>query len=140
MIEVQDPGLKVQDRLQVKGSSSQNKKYVLKERLLEYSRLVIRISKNMPRDIECEIIRRQLTRSACSVGANYTEADGSISKKDFINKVSIARKEAKESKYWIQVASGSYVSTEKADYLNKKADEIIRILSSIIINHQNRNI
>jgi four helix bundle protein len=50
-----------------------------------------------------EIIRTQLAKAGTSIGANVEEADGALTKKDFVNKIAIARKEAKETRYWLRL-------------------------------------
>lgn len=74
----------------------------------------------------------QLIRSGTSIGANTREAQRGVSLKDFKNKFGIALKEADETKYWLEIleATGRKVPLE----LNKKCEELIRILVSIIKN------
>lgn len=75
----------------------------------------------------------QLVRSATSVGANYIEADGAISKRDFRNKLAISRKEAKETKHWLRMLSSINPSLKKEYHeLSNETYEIICILSAII--------
>lgn len=80
----------------------------------------------------CNVIRTQLIKSGTSVGANMEEADGSLTKRDFINKVVIARKEAKETKYWLRLISGKYIKSESISGDIQETQEIINILSAII--------
>ena len=77
---------------------------------------------------------KQLIRSSGSVGANYIEANDSLSKKDFVMRVKICRKEAKESRYWLDLidtrnAAGVENSRKR---LRQEADELMKILGSII--------
>ena len=103
--------LKLQNSKQIIDHKSQNLsyKYDLRERLLTYSKRILMICKMLPKISECEEIRRQLVAVGTSVGANFEEADGALTKKDFINKTGISRKEAKESKYWLRLISGIYI-------------------------------
>lgn len=74
----------------------------------------------------------QLIRSATSVGANYMEANGADTKKDFINKISICKKEAKETCHWLRMMA--VVFTDKKDELRvfwQEARELSLIFSSI---------
>jgi len=75
----------------------------------------------------------QLIRSGTSIGANVEEAQAGQSKADFIAKLSISRKEARETIYWLRllVATGIY-STEELESLKKEADDLLRILTAII--------
>lgn len=108
------------------------KKYDLRERLFAFAKRIVDIVKLLPRTPECDVIRKQLMAAGTSIGANYEEADGAVSKKDFVNKMAISRKEANETKYWLSIVSGSFLKPEvvKADI--QEAGEIVRILSSII--------
>lgn len=86
------------------------KQYDLEDRTLEFLKNVIRLCKKLPRDtINIEIIK-QLIRSSGSVGANYREANESISKKDLSLRIKISRKEAKESHYWLQGLSEANIN------------------------------
>ena len=76
----------------------------------------------------------QILRSGTSIGANVEEAQGAQSKKDFISKLSIAQKEARETLYWLRlIAKSEMQSSEKMIPIIQEADEIMRILSAIIV-------
>jgi four helix bundle protein len=110
-----------------------NKKvYDLRERLLLFARRILEICKMLPKTPEGNRIRGQLGGSGTSIGANYEEADGSITKKDFVNKVVIALKEARETRYWLRVIKDLYIPAEKVAPDIKEAQEIINILSSML--------
>ena len=79
--------------------SNKDKKYDLEERTFFYAKNVIEYVRNLPKGIGLSEIGKQLVRSAGSVGANYIEANECLSKKDFIMRVKICKKEAKESHY-----------------------------------------
>jgi four helix bundle protein len=80
----------------------------------------------------------QFLRSSTSVGANITEAQYPQSKADFISKMSIARKEANESKYWLRIfIETKIVKKESVSHLFKDLDSILRLLNSIIISAKN---
>ncbi len=72
----------------------------------------------------------QVVRSGTSVGANVREAQRAVSKKDFINKLGIALKEADETEYWFQILDKKIIKVD--ENLFKKIDELIRLLVSII--------
>ena len=81
-------------------------------------------------------LSKQLLRSGTSIGANVTEAQDAQSKKDFISKMSIALKEARESKYWIRLLlETDYLPTNssKVISLQDELESIIRLLSAILI-------
>lgn len=109
-----------------------DKVYDLRERTFRFARRILEIVAMLPRSTECEVIRRQLTKAGTSIGANVEEADGALTKRDFTNKTSIARKEAKESRYWLRIISGKYLKDDVIAGDIRENEEIIKILSSII--------
>jgi four helix bundle protein len=80
-----------------------NKNYNLEERTALFGEWVIILCKNIRPDIITRPIISQLIRSATSIGANYMEANGGSSKKDFRNKIHICIKEARETKHWLRM-------------------------------------
>lgn len=111
-----------------------NSKYDLEERTLRFARNVRVFVKNLSRTIGNLEDGKQLVRSSGSVGANYIEANESLSKKDFVMRIKICRKEAKESKYWLSLVDpGIKVDTEKErQSLFREAKELMMIFSSIM--------
>lgn len=78
------------------------------------------------------VISKQLLRSATSIGANVEEANAAQTKKDFISKMSIASKEARETKYWLRLLDKSQlVNLDYAPYL-QSVEHIINILTKIV--------
>lgn len=85
------------------------------------------------------VLSKQLLRSGTSVGANIHEAIASESKKEFIHKLSIAAKEARETSYWLNLLKdGQFITVDEFDTLDKSCNEIVRILSSIILTTKER--
>lgn len=85
------------------------------------------------------IISKQVLRSATSIGANVEEAIAAQSKKDFIHKMSIASKEARETKYWLRLLEKSdLTSILIADYLTE-IEHILNIITKIIKTSQEGN-
>ena len=80
-----------------------SKQYDLEERTLKFAKKVIHFVKGLPRSIANAEIAKQLIRSSSSIGANYIEANESLSKKDFLMRIKISRKESKESIYWLKL-------------------------------------
>ena len=78
------------------------------------------------------VISKQLLRSATGIGANVEEALAGQSKKDFIHKMSIASKEARETKYWLQLLHESKITSIQVTPMLNDIDEIIKILTAII--------
>jgi four helix bundle protein len=80
------------------------------------------------------VLSRQLLRSGTSIGANVREAQNGESKKDFVHKLSIARKEADETIYWLEpIEASGLADTEECAQLSAEAEELLRILRSIIL-------
>ena len=85
-------------------------------------------------------LSKQLLRSGTSIGANINEAQDAQSKNDFISKLSISLKEARESKYWIELLKETdYLSDKEADNLIKDLVEVIKLLVSIIKSTKENN-
>ena len=105
----------------------------LEDRTLKFSKDVICLCNKLPKNtINLEIIK-QIVRSACSVGANYREANESLGKKDFTHRLRISRKEAKETTYWLEILleSNQDFKTEIEKLLNE-VQQLRNILSAII--------
>lgn len=112
--------------------SKSNKPYDLEDRTLLFAKDVIEFVGKVPRNLANNEIAKQLIRSAGSVGANYIEANEALGRKDFLMRVKISRKEAKESCYWIKLLTvpASLVSNQEA--MLQEGVELVKILSSII--------
>ncbi|HUW24596.1 MAG TPA: four helix bundle protein [Patescibacteria group bacterium] len=81
----------------------QNKNYDLEERTANFGEAIIEFSKKVPQSPITISLISQLVRAATSIGANYCEADNAESKMDFKHKISLCKKEAKETKYWLRI-------------------------------------
>ena len=75
----------------------------LEKRTIRFAIDVINLSSDMPNTTESLVLRNQLTKSGTSVGANYREANRSLSAKDFKNKIKISLAEASETDYWLEI-------------------------------------
>ena len=75
---------------------------------------------------------KQLIRSSSSVGANYIEANEALSKKDFLMRIKICKKESKESRYWLRLLTCPDGLTQKRDELWEEATELMKIFGAII--------
>jgi len=110
-----------------------SKQYDLEERTLKFSQRAIKLCKKIPKNSINYTLINQLTRSATSVGANYTEANDALGKKDFLHRLRIARKEAKETIYWLKLTKTS--NPKLNNHINpliKECTELRNILSAII--------
>lgn len=94
---------------------------------------IVRLYKEICRTEREYVISKQLIKCGTSIGANVAEANGAISKSDFSSKISIAYKESLEVKYWLKLLRDSdYLSIKVADSLINDADEMSRIMFSIL--------
>jgi len=117
-------------------SESHNpKQFDLEERTFQFAKNVALYVKRLPKSISNLEYGKQVTKASGSVGANYIEANESLSKKDFILRIKICRKEAKESAYWLRLI----VETNDEQYkregrmLFDEAVELKKIFSSILL-------
>jgi four helix bundle protein len=104
----------------------------LEERTLAFAKEVRGFVKVLPRSIANVEDAKQLVRSSGSVGANYIEANEALSKKDFAMRIRIARKEARESRYWLRLIETGNAFKEKRFTLEREATELTMILSAIL--------
>lgn len=109
------------------------KQYNLEERTFEFAKRIRKLVKNLPRTYGNIEDIPQLVRSSGSVGANYIEANESLGKKDFLMRIKICRKEAKECCYWLRLIEIS----EKDEQMNvwdsalEEATELMKIFGAI---------
>ncbi len=116
-----------------------SKDYDLENRTSRFSENVIVFLRTLKKDIINTPLINQLVRSATSIGANYFEANGAASQKDFKNKICICKKEARETKYWLElIAKSNPERKEKCRELWKEAQELTLIFSKIIITINNK--
>jgi four helix bundle protein len=125
------------DKAQV-SSKAQNpndkKKYDLEERTAQLGEAIIELVRTFSQDSVNSPLISQIVRAATSVGANYMEADGAESKKGFRHKISICKKEAKETKHWVRmIAKANPSRRDECQKLLKEAQELSLIFSSILL-------
>jgi len=110
------------------------KQYDLEERTLMFARQARSFIKKLPRITVNFEDGKQLVRSSGSVGANYIEANESLSKKDFVMRIKISRKEVKESRYWLTLVDtgGNNELEKEREKLMKESTELMMIFGSIV--------
>lgn len=114
--------------------SKGKKKYDLEERTARFGENIIDFFKSLSKNVINNELIRQVVRSGTSIGANYEEADGAESKRDFRHKIAICRKESKETKHWIMMISRA--NPDKGIECKRlwiEAQELTLIFSSIIL-------
>ncbi len=115
-----------------------SKQYDLEERTFEFAKrvrsLVRKLNKSITNIEDC----KQLIRASGSIGANYIEANESLGKKDFLMRIKICRKEAKESRYRLRlIDTGGKTEIEKErDFLENEACELTHIFGAIVTKSQ----
>ena len=115
------------------------RKNIIKERSFAFALEIIKLVKGLPKNTACFELGKQLIRSGTSVGANIEEAIGASSKKDFIYKINISKKEAREPLYWLRLLSESQLTDNtKIKQLIPEANELINILTSIVKTSEKR--
>ena len=108
--------------------------YDLEERTFQFAKEVRLFVKTLPKTIANIEDGKQLVKASGSVGANYREANESLSKKDFVFRIKICRKEAKESAYWLRLIheTNNLKNAKDAISLMQEANELKKIFSSIL--------
>jgi len=107
-------------------------KYDLETRTAAFGGLVIAFAKGLPRDLIGDVVVVQLVRSATSIGANYAEANGASSKRDFRNKIFLCKKEAQETRHWLRMCASAFPErTPKLKALAQEAHELTLIFQKI---------
>lgn len=108
------------------------KENIIQVKTFEFALEIIDVYKLLAFEKKEFVMSRQLLRSGTSIGANVEESVGAQSKKDFLNKISISYKEARETRYWIRLLHLSKFLDKKHNVeLLDRIDEILRILGSI---------
>ena len=114
--------------------NSRTTQYDLEDRTFDFAKEVRTFTKLIPKTVGNIEDSKQLVRSSGSVGANYIEANESLSKKDFLMRIKICRKEAKESRYWLRLIDAGDDSKVKKhrDDLVQGAAELTSIFGAIL--------
>ena len=110
-------------------SQNQNsKRYDLEERTERFARMAGEFVEGLPKTMSNLEYGKQLIRSSGSIGANYIEANEALSKKDFIMRIKICRKESKESGYWLRLVHCHETAENEQEALIQEATELMNSL------------
>ena len=104
----------------------------IQERTFGFAVRGVRLVSRLPHTLAGGEIGKQALRSAISVGANVEEADAAESKRDFVHKMGIAHKEARETRYWLRIIRTTLLDDEEVRELMREWDELVRILYAIV--------
>ena len=109
------------------------RKYDLEERTALFGESIIKLCRGIKQDNVVSPIISQLIRSATSVGANYMEANGASSKRDFVNKIFICKKELQETKHWLRMIDSAQSGAVSLglEPIKKECQELIFIFTKI---------
>jgi four helix bundle protein len=110
-------------------------KSIIKEKSFEFALSTIDLYRDLVKEKEF-VISRQLLKSATSIGANVEEALAAQSRRDFISKMSIASKEARETRYWLRLINESHLLNKDLSHSMREVEEINKILTSIVKSSQ----
>jgi four helix bundle protein len=115
-------------------TSEKSKTYDLEERTFEVARAARVFVKKLPKTAGNNEDGRQLIRASGSVGANYIETNEALSKRDFVMRIKISRKEAKESQYWLRLLDlgDSEELKREQEELIAEATELMNIFGAIL--------
>jgi len=110
---------------------------IIKNKSFELAITIVGVYRFLQEEKKEFVLSKQLLRSGTSIGANVREAE---STKDFIHKMSIAQKECDETIYWLELLKSTcYVDSKQFDKIKNQANEIYKILKSIIITTKQKN-
>ena len=112
----------------------------LLSRTFRFSEQIINLSRTLPRNEVNSPLIRQVVRSGTSVGSNYREACEAESSRDFVHKIRIAKKEARETRYWLRLLLVSnQVLEDRIVPLGKESAELLKIFASISSKFNKKN-
>lgn len=108
------------------------KKNIIQEKSYNFALRIVKLYKYLIKEKKEFVLSKQLLRSGTSIGANIEEAIGGQSKSDFVSKLSIAYKETRESKYWINLLKDAgYLTDREADSIILDCEELSKIITRI---------
>lgn len=114
-------------------SNVQMSNYDLEERTAKFGEAIIEFAKKIPQSLITSPLITQLVKAGTSVGANYCEVDDASTKKDFVHKIGICKKESRETKHWLRmIAKTIKPLRDEAKMLWNEAQELNLIFASII--------
>lgn len=112
---------------------------VIMDKTYQFALRIIKLHKYITKNFKEYVLSDQVYRSGTSIGANVNEAQSGVSSKDFVNKIGIAAKEARETGYWLRLIKDSgYLTSEEFQSLHQDCEEILKILNSIILTSQRK--
>lgn len=121
--------------------NTEKSKYHLKERTATLGEAILEFVKNIAQNTITRPLISQLVRSATSIGANYREADDAESKKDFIHKIGICRKEADETRHWLRMITAANLDIKQQEQIHaQEAKELHLIFNAIVLSSRKKSV
>ncbi|MFZ4798190.1 MAG: four helix bundle protein [Bacteroidia bacterium] len=115
------------------------KENIIQQKSFAFAIRIVNVYKHLTTEKNEYVLSKQMLRSGTSIGANIEESIGGVSEKDFINKLSISYKEARETIYWLRLLhTTDYLTETEFQSLHAGAEEICKILGKIQITFKNR--
>lgn len=112
----------------------------IKERTFRFGIQIIHLTNIVPASISARVLVNQLVRSGTSIGANVEEAVAAYSKNDYIYKMNIALREARETHYWLRLMKNSaMLDSEESDPMISESEEIKKVLGAIVSKLRNKS-
>ena len=130
-MKFRNSNVEIRNKFEMKNNDNQ-KPYDLEDRTFNFAKASRRFVKALPRTIANIEDVKQFVRASGSIGANYIEANEAIGKKDFVMKIKICRREAKESGYWLRLLDTGEKLEFQRDDLVGEATELMKIFGAII--------
>jgi four helix bundle protein len=130
-VKFRNSNVEIRNKFEMKNNDNQ-KPYDLEDRSFNFAKASRRFVKALPRTIANIEDVKQFVRASGSIGANYSEANEAIGKKDFVMKIKICRREAKESGYWLRLLDTGEKLEFQRDDLVGEATELMKIFGAII--------
>lgn len=116
------------------------KENIIQQKSYEFALKSIILYKKLITENKEYVLSKQFLRSSTSIGANIEETIGAQSERDFLSKISISYKEARETHYWLRLLKDSqYINGHDAQEMLNLCEEILRIIGKIQITIKNRN-
>ncbi len=107
---------------------------VVREKSYRFALRIVKLYRILTEDRKEYVLSKQLLRSGTSIGANIEEATGGVSDNDFVAKLGIAYKEAREAHFWIRLLRDSdYLSLKEADSILSDCEELLKLITSILL-------
>jgi len=108
---------------------------IIQNKSFAFAIRIVRLYQFLKEEKKAFVLSKQILRSGTSIGANIEEGEGGFSKKDFIAKMGISYKEARETKYWLRLLKATdYISEDQFSSLLHDCEELLKMLYSIVKN------